>query len=84
MLESFKRKCIDDRDFIIAVDEKYGPLTTKRRGMALQLRKQLKQEGVIMSGYIKFPAKLVFNKVGDIARGTNVYKVLTDFSKRAV
>ena len=40
------------------VDQKYGPLTTKRRNLALLERRNLKREGTIVQGYLKFPAQL--------------------------
>ena len=40
------------------VDQKYGPITTQRRNKALLERKNLKAEGKIVQGYLKFPAQL--------------------------
>ena len=42
----------------VYVDQKYGPMTTKRRNLALLERKNLKAEGTIAQGYLKFPAQL--------------------------
>ena len=38
ILEKFRLKCIQNSDFKLAADQKYGPLTTKRRYLALQKR----------------------------------------------
>ena len=58
---------------------KFGPLTTRRRSMALQERKGLKAEGKITSGYIAYPAKLMVK-----LRGEDQYKLHKDFSKAKV
>ena len=63
----------------VYVDYKYGPMTTKRRNLALQLRKELKQKGEIDQAFISYPAKLKGRK-----RGEREYKVIKDFSKHAV
>ena len=43
----------------IYCEQKYGPRTTWRRNQALMLRKQLKQDKMISSGYVAYPAKLM-------------------------
>ena len=63
----------------IRVSYMYGPLTTKRRGLALIERKRLKELGVIVSGYISYPAKL-FAKVP----GGDKYNMIKDFSSHEV
>ena len=71
--------------FELSVDQMYGPLTTKRRGMALHLRKQLKEQGVIAGGYVEFPARLFVNLTGNVnADGKKIYTFHTDFSKQAI
>ena len=40
-------------------EQKYGALTTARRGKALEVRKSLKAENKITSAYVAFPAKLM-------------------------
>ena len=85
VLDAFKRKCIDDRNFVFAVDQKYGPLTTKRRGLALKERKRLKDEGTIDSGFIVYPAKLFVALPGDLRNdGRKAYNLHADFSKHVV
>jgi len=63
----------------VFVDYKYGPKTTKRRNLALQLRKELKQKGEIDQAYISYPAKLKGRKNGE-----RDYKLIKDFSKHDV
>ncbi len=43
----------------IFVDYKYGPLTTKRRNLALKLRQELKRKNELQKAYISYPAKLM-------------------------
>ena len=53
--------------------------------MAFETRKALKDGGVITSGYVDFPAKLMVNFAGDINRnGKKVYKEHTNFSSHKV
>ena len=42
----------------IFVEQHYGPDTTYRRNLAKAERKKLKDENVIVSGHVKYPAKL--------------------------
>ena len=63
----------------------YGPLTRKRQGKALLLRKQLKEQGAITGGYVAFPAKLYVNRAGNLdANGKKVYTFQADFSRHDV
>ena len=85
LIETFRQKCIASPTFKIAVDQKYGPLTSKRRHLAFEKRKQLKEQGVISGGYVDFPAKLMVNMPGDYdADNKKVYKLLTNFSRHPV
>ena len=85
VIEIFRQKCIEDRSFTIAAEQKYGPLTSRRRQMAFQLRKQLKDSGDIVSGYVAFPAKLMVNAPGDVRQdGKKNYRANRDFSKEPV
>ena len=59
----------------VRVDYKYGPLTTNRRTQAMEKRKELKAEGKILSGYVKYPAQLMAKIPGNSA-----YVVIEDFS----
>lgn len=81
IIETFRLKCIRNPEFIIAADQKYGPLTTRRRSLALKTRKELKQNGVIAGGYIDFPAKLMVNYDGQVDNDRKkVYRLHTNFS----
>ena len=42
-----------------SADYKYGPKTTKRRNLALQKRKELKENGSLQKAFLKFPACLM-------------------------
>ena len=81
VIETFREKCIRDRDFKIAAEQKYGPKTNKRRKLAFQMRKQLKENGDIVSGFVAFPAKLMVNKPGDMNGNKKVYRLHTNFSR---
>ena len=43
----------------VYVEQRYGPDTTWRRNRALELRKELKSNNTISSGYLAYPAKLM-------------------------
>ena len=81
VIETFREKNINDPLFTIHADQKYGPLTTKRRQLAFLQRKQLKDAGTITSGYVSFPAKLMVNFPGELNRGKKIYKLHTNFSR---
>ena len=80
VIETFKQKCIRNVDFNIAADQKYGPLTSRRRSMALKKRKEMKESGEITGGYLEFPAKL-FVTNGQVINGKKVYRLHTNFSR---
>ena len=63
----------------IRVNYMFGPLTSARRNLALLERKKLKESGVIISGYLSYPAQL-FGKIP----GSDEYKLIRDFSKDEV
>ena len=85
IIESFRKRGITDRNFNVYAEQMYGPLTTKRRGMALELRKRLKEEGTISGGFVAFPARLFVNRTGNIdMEGKKVYNFHSDFSKHDV
>ena len=85
ILEDFRKKCINERGFNIFAEQMYGPLTTKRRGMAMELRKRLKEDGSITGGYVAFPAKFFVHRPGNLnIDGKKVYTFHSDFSKRDV
>ena len=85
IIKSLKQKCIADNAFEISADQKYGPLTTKRRQLAFTMRRQLKDAGIVGSSYVDFPARLMVNYPGEMTLdGKKVYKIHKDFSKDPV
>ena len=84
ILQTFRRKCINDHEFPISADQKYGPLTSRRRQLASLMRKQLKDAGTIVSGYVDFPAKLMVNYPGEIMANKKVYRLHTNFSRHKI
>ena len=85
ILDGFRQRCIEDRTFKISADQMYGPITSRRRNLAFQRRKELKQQGTITSAYVDFPARLMVNFPGDVkANGKKVYKLHTNFSSHVV
>ena len=84
IIEQFREKCIADQDFEISADQKYGPKTNRRRQLAFKLRKQLKQDGAITSGFVDFPAKLMVNYPGEVIGRKKVYRLHTNFSNQDV
>ena len=73
ILDSFKQKCINDNNFCYAVDQMYGPMTTKRRGLAFLKRKQLKEQNTITGGYVDYPARLFVHVAREMMIGRKVY-----------
>ena len=86
IIDTFREKCIADRTFHISADQKYGSITTKRRNLALNLRRELVANGTITSGYVNFPARLMVNYPGETVgpRNRKIYKLHTNFSKAKV
>ena len=78
VIEEFRQNNIDNPTCNIYGEQKFGPMTTMRRSQALLLRKQLKGEGLITSGYVAFPAKLM------VKQQNGDYYMEKDFSKVAV
>ena len=64
----------------ILVDYKFGPLTTARRNMALQRRRELLDSGEILKGHVAYPARLMGMKNNNSKK----YICIEDFSKAAV
>ena len=81
VIDTFRVKCIREAAFNISADQKYGPLTSRRRSLALKKRKELKESGAITSGYIDFPAKLMVSTGETNNLGKKVYKLHTNFSR---
>lgn len=84
IIETFREKGIKDGTFQIYADQKYGPITNKRRLLAIELKNKLKKDGVITSGFIEFPAKLMVNYPGQFIGKKKIYRLHTNFSKHDV
>ena len=85
VIDKLRVVCIRDRTFKISADQMYGPITSRRRNLAFQKRKELIEQGVITSAYVNFPAKLMVNLPGDVGPdGRKVYKLHTNFSSHNV
>ena len=65
----------------IIADQKVGPLTTKRRDMALKERKRLLNENIVFSAFVAHPARLM---VKDSLSPTAKYRMHKDFSNEPV
>ena len=63
------------RKRILIVDFKYGPMTTKRKNLALKKRRELLNTGQIVKAHIAYPARLMGKGKGDIK-----YKEIEKFS----
>ena len=61
------------------MDYKHGPITTKRRNLALQKSRELINSGVIVKGHVAYPARVMGKLIKD-----KKYKILEDFSKTDV
>ena len=77
IITAFRNSNINYPGFRTFAEYKYGPKTSVRRRDALKLRKDLKTEGEIVSGYIKYPAQLMVK----FSHNDKHYKMHTDFSK---
>ena len=59
----------------ILVDYKYGPMTTRRRNLALQKRRELLDNGTLEKAHIAYPARLMGKSKGDVR-----YRLIENFS----
>ena len=80
VIDNFRNQNIAKKTTVTA-DYKYGPLTSKRRSLAMLERKKLKDNNEIVSGYVAFPARLM---VKTSNREGSKYKLHKDFSKEKV
>lgn len=78
LVEDFRQLNIQGHSYI-RVEYKYGPWTTYRRNQALLRRKELKEAGDIMSGFVAYPARLMIKRPG--RSRTDPYELYEDFSK---
>ena len=65
----------------IYCEQMYGPRTSQRRNHALSIRKTLKSNNEIVSGYVSFPAKLMV-KVSSDPKAT--YTIHDDYSEMEI
>ena len=72
---SFDANKKSQKDKILVIDDKYGPLTTLRRGQALKKRKEVLEQKQYGNAFVKFPAVLMARKEGE-----DVYSKIADFS----
>ena len=79
ILEKFREHNMTNRDSPLRAEYKYGPLTTKRRSLALNERRTLKQNGAIISGYVAYPARLMVK-----TEPAGKYSVYKDFSRTKI
>ena len=78
-------KGVKEANFNIFAEQKYGPITMKRRNLALQKRKELKDSGTISGGFVAFPAKLMVNFDRELnSNGKKVYRLHSDFSSHEI
>ena len=80
VIDNFRNQNIAKKTTVTA-DYKYGPMTSKRRSLAMLERKTLKDNNEIVSGYVAFPARLM---VKTSNRQGSKYKLHRDFSKEKV
>lgn len=79
--DKFRARGRSNPDFKMYADQKYGPRTSARRNMAMIERKKLKEANQIISGYVKFPAKLMVKKSNSPG---SKYHLHRDFSRDAI
>jgi hypothetical protein len=66
--------------FKIYCNQKYGPLTTARRNMAMMERRKIISEGVAAKAYVAFPTKLMIAK----NKKDKKYSLHKDFSNSKI
>ena len=79
LMKKFREHNINNPGSKVRVEYKYGPLTTKRRNLAMAERKRLKSTGGMVSAYVAYSAKLM---VKTSPHGK--YKLHQDFSNAKV
>ena len=85
IIATFRMKGVKEANFNIFAEQKYGPITMKRRNLALQKRKELKDSGTISGGFVAFPAKLMVNFDRELnSNGKKVYRLHSDFSSHEI
>ena len=77
---AMSEKGMKDKSFKIYCNQKYGPLTTARRNMAMVERRKIISEGVAAKAYVAFPAKLMIAK----DKKDKKYSLHKDFSNSKI
>ena len=80
LINNFRKLNRRKDNFNIYIDYKYGPLTTRRRNQALKRRRELLESGVIVQGYVSYPAKLFVKH----DKNDDNYVLLENFSNEDV
>ena len=80
-IEKFRQHNITNKNSKILCEQKYGPITTQRRNQAMMMRKELKDSGEIVAGYVAFPARLMAKTSH---REGSKYTMVRDFSREPV
>ena len=80
-IEKFRQHNITNKNSKIMCEQKYGPITTQRRNQAMMMRKELKDSGEIVAGYVAFPARLMAKTSH---REGSKYTMVRDFSREPV
>ena len=80
-IEKFRQHNITNKNSKISCEQKYGPITTQRRNQAMMMRKELKDSGEIVAGYVAFPARLMAKTSH---REGSKYTMVRDFSREPV
>ena len=80
-IEKFRQHNITNKNSKISCEQKYGPITTQRRNQAMMMRKELKDSGEIVAGYVAFPARLMAKTSH---REGAKYTMVRDFSREPV
>ena len=75
----FRKNNIDNPGCHIYAEQKFGPKTTIRRNRAMLMRKRLKDDREIISGYVAYPARLMVK-----TSNGEKYIMKKDFSKEEV
>ena len=85
VIDELRQRCINDRKFKISAEQMYDPMTSRQRNLAFVKRKELKDQGIIVSGYVSFPARLMVNLPGNVGpTGKKIYKLYKNFSSAEV
>ena len=80
LVESVRRSFVEGKKKEeLFVDYKFGPLTTRRRNLALKKRRELLNNGTVTQAHVAYPARLLGKSKAD-----KRYRLNKDFSKTNV